>query len=75
VVDARFGHSSNILKKSFREVGIGVLTGTYKSCNQAMMYTVDFGRGLMVLGEVNVAAAIAAYHPAAALPEEESERA
>jgi uncharacterized protein YkwD len=37
------GHRSNILKKSFREVGIGVLKGTYKSCNQATMYTVDFG--------------------------------
>jgi uncharacterized protein YkwD len=37
------GHRSNILKKSFREVGIGVLTGTYKSCTQATMYTVDFG--------------------------------
>jgi uncharacterized protein YkwD len=37
------GHRSNILKKSFREVGIGVITGTYKSCTQATMYTVDFG--------------------------------
>lgn len=37
------GHRSNILKKRFREVGIGVLRGTYKSCNQATMYTVDFG--------------------------------
>jgi uncharacterized protein YkwD len=36
-------HKSNILKKSFREVGIGVSTGTYKSCSQATMYTVDFG--------------------------------
>jgi uncharacterized protein YkwD len=37
------GHRSNILKKKFREVGIGVLTGTYKSCDHATMYTVDFG--------------------------------
>ena len=37
------GHRSNILKKSFREVGIGVLRGTYKSCTEATMYTVDFG--------------------------------
>ncbi len=37
------GHRSNILKKRFREVGIGVLTGTYQTCNQATMYTVDFG--------------------------------
>ena len=36
-------HRSNILKKSFREVGIGVLTGTFKSCSQATVYTVDFG--------------------------------
>jgi uncharacterized protein YkwD len=36
-------HRSNILKKGFREVGLGVMTGTYKSCNQATMYTVDFG--------------------------------
>jgi len=37
------GHRSNILKKRFREVGISVLTGTFKSCSQATMYTVDFG--------------------------------
>ncbi len=37
------GHRSNILNKKFREVGIGVLTGTYKKCNQVTMYTVDFG--------------------------------
>jgi uncharacterized protein YkwD len=37
------GHRSHILKKKFREVGIGVLTGTYKTCSQATMYTVDFG--------------------------------
>ena len=36
-------HSSNILKKSLRDVGVGVLTETYKSCNQATMYTGDFG--------------------------------
>lgn len=36
-------HRSNILKKKFRQVGIGVLTGTYKSCDHATMYTVDFG--------------------------------
>ena len=36
-------HRSNILKKGFREVGIGVLRGTYKSCTRAAMYTVDFG--------------------------------
>jgi uncharacterized protein YkwD len=37
------GHRSNILKKGFREVGIGVMKGTYKTCSQATMYTVDFG--------------------------------
>jgi uncharacterized protein YkwD len=35
-------HRSNILKKKFREVGISALTGTFKSCGQATMYTVDF---------------------------------
>lgn len=36
-------HRSNILKKSFREVGVGVQTGAYKSYGEAKMYTVDFG--------------------------------
>lgn len=36
-------HKANILDKRFREVGIGVLTGTYKGCTRAAMYTVDFG--------------------------------
>ncbi len=36
-------HRSNILKKKFREVGIGAVTGTYKTCTQATIYTVDFG--------------------------------
>ena len=36
-------HRSNILKKKFREVGIGVSTGTYGTCTQARVYTVDFG--------------------------------
>jgi uncharacterized protein YkwD len=36
-------HRHNILNKKFREVGIGVRTGTFKSCGQATMYTVDFG--------------------------------
>jgi uncharacterized protein YkwD len=36
-------HKSNILNKKFREIGIGVRTGTYKSCDHATMYTVDFG--------------------------------
>jgi uncharacterized protein YkwD len=35
-------HRHNILKKKFREVGIGVRTGTFKTCGQATMYTVDF---------------------------------
>ena len=43
----RWMHSSvpreNILWKRFREVGIGVLTGTYKDCSQVTMYAVDFG--------------------------------
>ena len=35
-------HRKNILNKRLREVGLGVMTGTYKSCDQATMYTVDF---------------------------------
>jgi uncharacterized protein YkwD len=37
------GHRSNILKKGFREVGIGTATGTYKGNKGYTMYTVDFG--------------------------------
>lgn len=37
------GHRSNILNKKYREVGIGVRGGTYKTCNNATTYTVDFG--------------------------------
>ena len=37
------GHRHNILKKEFRQVGIGALTGTYKSCDRETIYTVDFG--------------------------------
>ena len=35
-------HRSNILNKHYREVGIGVMTGTFQTCTQATMYTVDF---------------------------------
>jgi len=35
-------HRHNILSKKFREVGIGAQTGTFKSCDHASMYTVDF---------------------------------
>jgi uncharacterized protein YkwD len=38
------GHRANILKKGFREVGIGTATGTYKGTRGHTMYTVDFGR-------------------------------
>lgn len=37
------GHRANILNEKFREVGIGVRTGTYKTCSNTTMYTVDFG--------------------------------
>lgn len=37
------GHKSNILKEKYRQVGVGVRTGTYKTCNSAATYTVDFG--------------------------------
>jgi uncharacterized protein YkwD len=36
-------HRSNVLGTKFREVGIGARTGTFKGCNHATMYTVDFG--------------------------------
>jgi uncharacterized protein YkwD len=36
-------HRSNILNKRFKEVGVGVSVGSFKKCNQATMYTVDFG--------------------------------
>ena len=36
-------HKRNILKDDFREVGIGVKTGTYKTYNDVTMATVDFG--------------------------------
>ena len=36
-------HRRNILKDSFREVGIGVRTGTYKTYGDTRAYTVNFG--------------------------------
>ena len=39
-------HRSNILNEKYRQVGIGVRRGTYKSCDSAAMYTVDFGTRL-----------------------------
>lgn len=36
-------HRANILNKTFRDVGIGVRKGTYKTQGETMMYTVDFG--------------------------------
>ncbi len=36
-------HKSNILNKNFRDVGIGVRRGTFKTCKRAATYTVDFG--------------------------------
>jgi uncharacterized protein YkwD len=37
------GHRANILNSKFRQVGIGVRTGTWKSYTNTTMYTVDFG--------------------------------
>jgi uncharacterized protein YkwD len=37
------GHRSNILNRRFREVGVGVDTGTFKGTKRASVYTVDFG--------------------------------
>jgi uncharacterized protein YkwD len=40
-------HRSNILKKKFREVGIGVRTGSFRKCEKpTTMYTVDFATRL-----------------------------
>jgi len=37
------GHRSNILSRRFREIGVGVKTGTFKGTRRATVYTVDFG--------------------------------
>jgi uncharacterized protein YkwD len=37
------GHRSNILNRRFREIGIGIDTGTFKGTKGVTMYTVDFG--------------------------------
>jgi uncharacterized protein YkwD len=37
------GHRKNIMNRGFRQVGIGVIRGKYKSHDNARMYTVDFG--------------------------------
>ncbi len=36
-------HKANVLNKNFRQVGIGVRRGTFKTCTPAKAYTVDFG--------------------------------
>ena len=36
-------HRPNILKRGFREVGIGTATGTFKGTKGYTMYTADFG--------------------------------
>jgi uncharacterized protein YkwD len=36
-------HKANILDRDFREVGIGVRTGTYRGNAGTNMYAVDFG--------------------------------
>ena len=37
------GHKANILNGTLREIGIGVVAGTFKTWGNARMYTVDFG--------------------------------
>lgn len=37
------GHRKNVMSRGFRQVGIGVIRGRYKSHYSARMYTVDFG--------------------------------
>ena len=36
------GHRSNILNKRYRQIGIGVRGGSFKTCSNATAYTVDF---------------------------------
>ena len=37
------GHKANILKKGFREVGIGAFNGNYDGTDNVTMWTADFG--------------------------------
>ncbi len=37
------GHRANILKRGFREVGIGAARGTFQRHSNVTMWTVDFG--------------------------------
>jgi uncharacterized protein YkwD len=37
------GHKANIMNAGLREIGIGVVAGTFKTYANAKMYTVDFG--------------------------------
>ena len=37
------GHKANIMNANLREIGIGVVAGTFKTYTGARMYTVDFG--------------------------------
>lgn len=37
------GHRKNILNRGFKQVGIGMARGKYKSYDNTRMYTVDFG--------------------------------
>ena len=37
------GHRKNILKRSFKEIGIGSASGTYKGRSDSVIYTMNFG--------------------------------
>ena len=37
------GHRANVVKRSYREIGIGVVTGTPSAGNDGATYTADFG--------------------------------
>jgi uncharacterized protein YkwD len=37
------GHRANILKRAYREIGVGVVTGTPTGSNAGATYTTDFG--------------------------------
>jgi uncharacterized protein YkwD len=37
------GHRANVVKRAYREIGIGVVTGTPSAGNHGATYTADFG--------------------------------
>ena len=37
------GHKANILRRAYREIGVGVVTGTPTGSSRGATYTTDFG--------------------------------